>query len=306
MAMVSVIEASRLYKSYGSKRALDDFNLKVPSGMIFGMLGPNGAGKTTAIEIMLGLRSSDNGAVAVLGDNPEKNYQKIAPRIGAMLQQGGINPGLKPREALKLYSSFYEQCLDIDELLEKVDLNGVNTVVRRLSGGQAQSLSLALAIVGKPELVFLDEPTVGMDPRARRRTWDIIKGLKESGSTVVLTTHLMDEAEMLCDEIAIISKGKVIAQGDTSSLISSHQDAIDIEFKNPVDAKDIADSLKVDCDQRSPNSIRIEIDPTSEFLLRIATFANENDLMITKYSSQAKNLEDVFIELTDENQGSEV
>ena len=190
--MAAVIEASMLSKTYGIKRALNDFSLEVPSGMIFGLLGPNGAGKTTAIEIMLGLRKSDSGTLTVLGENPEKRYGAIAPRIGAMLQQGGINPGLKPREAVKLYSAFYPTSLAVDELLKRVDLANVNTMVRRLSGGQAQSLSLALAIVGKPELGFLDEPTVGMDPIARRRTWDSIRVLRESGTTVVLTTHLSD------------------------------------------------------------------------------------------------------------------
>ncbi len=298
--MSAVIEAISLSKSYGSKRALDNFSLTVESGMIFGMLGPNGAGKTTAIEIMLGLRNSDEGVVSVLDENPEKHYQKIAPRIGAMLQQGGINPGLKPREALKLYSSFYPSSLDVDELLERVDLSGVTTIVRRLSGGQAQSLSLALAIIGKPELVFLDEPTVGMDPRARRRTFDIIKELRDSGSTVVLTTHLMDEAEMLCDEIAIVSQGRVIAQGDTAALISTHQDAIDIEFASAIDALDVSSALNVTCIQKAPNIVRIEMEPTSEFLIRIAQYARDHDIMVTKYSSQAKNLEDVFIELTEE------
>lgn len=138
---------------------------------------------------------------------------------------------MKPREALRLYSSFYQDSLDIDKLLDQVELAGVKTNVRRLSGGQAQSLSLAIALVGKPKLVFLDEPTVGMDPRARRRTWGLIKELRKSGTTVVLTTHLMDEAEMLCDEIAIVSKGKVIAQGDTKSLTTSSKDEVGIPFR---------------------------------------------------------------------------
>ena len=303
--MTAVIEASSLSKTYGTQRALDDFSLTVPSGVIFGILGPNGAGKTTAIEIMLGLRTSDQGSVTVLGENPEKHYMRIAPRVGAMLQQGGINTGLKPREALALYSSFYSQSLDIDDLLERVGLKGVTTIVRRLSGGQAQSLSLALAIIGKPELVFLDEPTVGMDPRARRRTWEIIEELRTSGTTVVLTTHLMDEAETLCDEIAIVSKGRVIAQGDTAALISSHQDAVDLEFASPVVSSDLEHVLGVSCEQRGALGVRVTVDPTPDFLVRVAAYAQSHNLLVTRFSSQSKNLEDVFIELTDETQPSD-
>jgi ABC-2 type transport system ATP-binding protein len=301
-----VIEADDLTKSYSGNVALDHFSLKVTEGMIFGLLGPNGAGKTTAIEIMLGLRSSDSGSVKVLGENPEKKYHLIAPKIGAMLQEGGINPGLKPREAVKLYSSFYPQSHDIDELLELVDLTGVNTNVRRLSGGQAQSLSLALAVVGKPKLVFLDEPTVGMDPRARRRTWELIKTLRESGSTVVLTTHLMDEAEMLCDEIAIVSKGKVIVQGDTKSLTTSDGEEIEVEFQNPVDSEIIESVIGNSFRQITPNIILIETKSSTLLLKQIADIAHETQNMVIKYDSLSKKLEDVFIEMTSESFETEI
>lgn len=301
--MAFVIEARSLSKTYGSKRALDDFSLDIPEGSIFGLLGPNGAGKTTAIEIMLGLRECDNGQVSVLGQDPQKYYQRIAPKVGAMLQQGGINPGLKPREALHLYAAFYPQSFDVDELLERVNLQEVNTTVRRLSGGQAQSLSLAIAIVGKPELVFLDEPTVGMDPHARRRTWKLIKDLRESGSSVILTTHLMDEAEMLCDEIAIVAKGKVIAQGDTKALTSSNHEAIDIEFGESIDANTLAKDLNIPCEQVDQNVVKVAAAQSSEFLMELAKYALKKSLIVTRYSSNSKNLEDVFIELTDDGKG---
>lgn len=303
--MESVIQANSLTKTYGSRRALDEFSLTVRPNIIFGMLGPNGAGKTTAIEIMLGLRTGDDGSVTVLGENPQKKYQVISSRVGAMLQQGGINPGLKPREALKLYAAMYPQSLDVDELLERVDLAGVNTIVRRLSGGQAQSLSLALSIVGKPELVFLDEPTVGMDPRARRRTWDIIKELRAQGSTVVLTTHLMDEAEMLCDEIAIVSHGRVIVQGDTASLTSTDEDSIDVEFNSSVGVEELQSFLGMNVELKSGNTVRIDTKPTPEFVLSLAKYASDHNLLITRYLAQSKNLEDVFIELTAETSEDE-
>lgn len=299
MAMPSVIEAIGLNKSYGSKKALDGFDLAVQQGSIFGLLGPNGAGKTTAIEIMLGLRESDSGKVTVLGENPEKNYQKISSNIGAMLQQGGINPGLKPKEALKLYSAFYPQSRNVDELLELCDLKGINTPYRRLSGGQAQSLSLAVAIVGKPSLVFLDEPTVGMDPRARRRTWEIIKDLKNSGATVVLTTHLMDEAELLCDEIGIVSKGKIIAKGKPSELTKTKRDIVEVEFQKKVDSKKFGALLGIECEKDSEKSLRIMTEPNTDLLSRISSFAVENSNPVVRYASLSKTLEDVFIELTE-------
>lgn len=302
--MTCVIEADALTKSYSGKLALDKFSLRVKEGMIFGLLGPNGAGKTTAIEIMLGLRTSESGTVRVLGENPEKHYQRIAPKIGAMLQEGGINPGLKPREALKLYSSFYPESLEIDDLLAQVDLTGVNTNVRRLSGGQAQSLSLALAVVGKPKLVFLDEPTAGMDPRARRRTWDLIKDLREEGTTVVLTTHLMDEAEMLCDEIAIVSKGKVIVQGDTKSLTTTSKDEIEVEFQHPADLEELGKAIGAKVIENRSNTVLIETKSSTELLQQIANFAHRNKNMVIKYASLSKKLEDVFIEMTAENYDS--
>jgi ABC-2 type transport system ATP-binding protein len=297
----NVIEADSLVKHYGSRRALDEFTLEIEENKIFGLLGPNGAGKTTAIEIMLGLRSADEGKVSVLGADPQTSFSSIAPRVGAMLQQGGINPGLKPHEALHMYAQFYPQSENVDELIDLVDLSGVNTTVRRLSGGQAQSLSLAIAVVGKPQLVFLDEPTVGMDPRARRRTWDVITRLRDRGCTVVLTTHLMDEAETLCDEIAIVSKGKIIAQGDSVSLTSSSTDAIDVEFDRVVASSELGDLLKTQCEQKTPNSLRIITAPTPDLFVHIATFAQSKDMLITNYSSRAKSLEDVFIELTAES-----
>jgi ABC-2 type transport system ATP-binding protein len=295
---MSTIVAQSLTKRYGPRLALDDFSLTVPEGCIFGLLGPNGAGKTTAIEIMLGLRNSDSGNVDVLGDDPSRHFSRIAPKIGAMLQQGGINPGLKPREALQLYSAFYPKSLDVDELLVRVDLEGVDTNVRRLSGGQAQSLSLAIAIIGCPTLVFLDEPTVGMDPRARRRTWDVIKGLKDGGATVVLTTHLMDEAEMLCDEIAIVAHGKVIAQGDTKSLTQSKQEIIDLECAENFDASIFTQPLECEGEQVTESSIRIRRTSEPALLVNITQIAVENNLHITTLSSNSRNLEDVFLELT--------
>lgn len=294
-----VIDAKHVFKNYGSKTALNDFSLTVPQSCIFGLLGPNGAGKTTAIEIMLGLRNRDRGDLSIFGKDPQTNFSALADSIGAMLQEGGINPGLKPKEALSLYASFYTDPLNVDKLLERVDLTGVQTMVRRLSGGQKQSLSLALALVGQPQLIFLDEPTAGMDPHARRRTWEIVKELQAKGSTVILTTHLMDEAENLCDEIAIVSNGHVVVQGKTNELLDSHQDSIDIIFEKDIDLYKLQGITSDNCQKLDETHFKIRIEPDTEFLKRLTEFAHKENVLITQYSSLSKTLEEVFIELTE-------
>ena len=199
-------------KSYGSNRVVDDLQFTVQRGEIFALLGPNGAGKTTTIETLEGYRKPDNGRVRVLGLDPIRESQELKPQIGVMLQQDGLYPGLTAREVLHLFAGYYKQPQNIDSLLERVGLNNANTIrCRRLSGGQKRRLALAVAVVGNPILVFLDEPTSGMDPQARLATWEIIRELKHNGATILLTTHLMDEAERLADRIAIIDHGRLVA-----------------------------------------------------------------------------------------------
>lgn len=297
--MKLVIDAKHIFKNYGSKIALSDFSLQVNESSIFGLLGPNGAGKTTAIEIMLGLRNRDKGEISIFDKDPAIEFDAISDSIGAMLQEGGINPGLKPLEALALYASFYSNPLNVKEVLERVGLTGVTTMVRRLSGGQKQSLSLALALIGQPKLVFLDEPTAGMDPHARRRTWEIIKELKAQGTTVVLTTHLMDEAEMLCDEIAIVSNGTVVTQGKTQEILDSHQDSLDIIFASDIDLFDLDGVSESNCEKISSSHYKLTIEPNPDFLVKLTEFASKKNVLITQYSSLSKTLEEVFIELTE-------
>ena len=300
--MEIIIDAQNLFKNYGSKIALNDFSLQVTQSSIFGLLGPNGAGKTTAIEIMLGLRKRDSGNLKIFSKDPETNFQSIADSIGAMLQEGGINPSLNPKEALNLYASLYSNSTNPQELLERVGLKGVKTMVRRLSGGQKQSLSLAIALIGQPKLVFLDEPTAGMDPHARHNTWEIIRELKENGTTVVLTTHLMDEAELLCDEIAIVAKGNVVIQGKTKELLNSQQDSIDIVFEKDIDLYRLNGLSKENCIQVTPSHYKISMLPSSEFFYSLAKFAYENKRVITSYSSLSKTLEDIFLDLTKDSE----
>src|SRR6266513_2489629 len=220
-------------KSYGLNRVVDELQFTVQRGEIFALLGPNGAGKTTTIETLEGYRKPDNGRVRVLGLDPIRESQKLKPQIGVMLQQDGLYPGLTAREVLHLFAGYYQHPQNIDALLERVGLTtAAKTRCRRLSGGQKRRLALAVALVGNPVLVFLDEPTAGMDPQARLVTWGIIRDLKRQGATVLLTTHLMDEAERLADRVAIIDHGRLVAL-DTPSQMMGVQMATTVRFVAP-------------------------------------------------------------------------
>src|SRR5947208_15039073 len=199
-------------KSYSSRRVVDSLQFSVHRGEVFALLGPNGAGKTTTVETLEGYRRPDQGSVRVLGRDPISEAQSLKPLIGVMLQQDALYRALTAREILRLYAGYFREPQNIDALLERVGLSAAaRTRCRRLSGGQKRRLALAVALVGNPSLVFLDEPTAGMDPQARLATWEIIRDLKPRGATVLLTTHLMDEAERLADRVAIIDHGRLLA-----------------------------------------------------------------------------------------------
>src|SRR6478752_6161821 len=208
------ISVAGLVKHYGPTRAVDGLSFEVARGEVFGLLGPNGAGKTTTVETLEGYRDPDAGTVRVLGLDPVRDAPALRPRIGVMLQSGGVYSGARADEMLRHMAKLHAHPLDVDTLIERLGLGSCGrTSYRRLSGGQQQRLALAMAVVGRPELVFLDEPTAGLDPQARRATWDLIRDLRRDGVTVILTTHYMDEAEQLADDVAIIDAGRVIAQG---------------------------------------------------------------------------------------------
>ena len=219
---MAVIEVRNLVKRYGDQVALDGVSFSVERGEIFGILGPNGAGKTTAVECMAGLRRPDSGSIRVLGLDPQADGQALRERVGVQLQETHLQDKIKVWEALDLYASFYRRPADWNQLLETWGLASKrNALVSKLSGGQRQRLFIALALVGQPDLVFLDELTSGLDPQARRLTWDLVKQIRESGVTVVLVSHFMDEAEELCDRVAIFDRGRISALDSPAALIDS-------------------------------------------------------------------------------------
>ena len=216
----AVVAVAELVKTYGGTRAVDGLSFTVAPGEIFALLGPNGAGKTTTIEILEGYRAPDAGSVRVLGLDPIRDARALKLRLGIMLQADGLQPMLTPRELVRLYAAFFPDPLDPEELLARVGLReAATTRSRRLSGGQKRRL--ALALVGRPALAFLDEPTTGMDPQARLATWEIVRELRAGGTTIILTTHLLDEAERLADRVAIVDRGRLIALGSPAELIGA-------------------------------------------------------------------------------------
>ena len=238
-----VIVAENLKKYYGKTKAVDGISLGVRAGEVFGMLGPNGAGKTTTIEMIEGLRVPDAGSVSVLGLKQPKEARNIKRRIGIQLQTTSLYPRLTVTEILDLFRSFYDgqATVPTPELIRMVDLGEKSdTRSKALSGGQKQRLSVALALVNDPEILFLDEPTTGMDPQARRQLWDVIEQLKARGKTILLTTHYMEEAEQLCDRVAIVDHGHIIELGAPADLVSRYFREIAIQFQTEGAASDYA------------------------------------------------------------------
>lgn len=233
--VTNVIEVENLTKRFGRLVAVDDVSFRVREGEIFGLLGENGAGKTTTIEILEGFQKADHGSAVVLGVNPRHGHRDWRDRIGLVLQESDFDPVHTVNETLKLFASFFSNPRDVVETLEMVGLTDkANERVGRLSGGQKRRVDVALGIIGHPDLLFLDEPTTGFDPVARREFWTVIEGLRETGTAIVLTTHYMEEAERLCDRLAIMSKGQIVAEGTSSTLISA-LGATTIRFEMPRD-----------------------------------------------------------------------
>jgi ABC-2 type transport system ATP-binding protein len=305
VATEPAISVASLSKSYGRTRAVDELDFSVAAGEVFGLLGPNGAGKTTTVEILEGYRRPDTGAVRVLGLDPVRDGKHLRPQIGVMLQSGGLYPGLRPLELLKLFASYYEPADAPEALLAVVGLQDtVHTPVRRLSGGQAQRLSLACALIGRPRVVFLDEPTAGMDPHARATTWDLVRGLRDRGVTVLLTTHAMDEAETLCDRVAIITGGRLAALGSPAELTrNGGGDEISFSADAGLDVDVLAKALRLD--KGTATEVRageyvVRAVGTPTRIADLACFLRDRDATLTSLRSGQRSLEAVFLQITSE------
>jgi ABC-2 type transport system ATP-binding protein len=299
------IRVDRLAKRYGSVQAIDGLSFEVAAGEVFGLLGPNGAGKTTTVEILEGYREPDAGTARVLGLDPVADGPSLRPRIGVMLQEGGLYPGLKPLELLRLFASYYDDAESPDALLDIVGLrDAAGTYVRRLSGGQQQRLSLACALIGKPEVVFLDEPTAGMDPHARATTWQLIRDLRARGVTVLLTTHAMDEAEHLCDRVGIVTGGRLAALGSPADL-TRHAVADEMWFatSGPVPTAELAKLLELDehdvVEEREGEYL-VRASGTPARIAELACFLRDRDIALFALQSGRRSLEEVFLQITAE------
>jgi ABC-2 type transport system ATP-binding protein len=217
-----LIEVTELTKRYGNRVAVDGVSFTVERGEIFGILGTNGAGKTTTVECLQGLRTADAGTISVLGLDPARDRDELRRRVGVQLQESRLPEKLRVREVLELFASFYRDPADVDSLLRRLSLEEhQRTYFGRLSGGLKQRVSIALALIGEPEVAILDELTTGLDPHARRDTWKLVEGVRESGVTVLLVTHFMDEAERLCDRVAVFDAGRVVATGTPAELLGT-------------------------------------------------------------------------------------
>jgi ABC-2 type transport system ATP-binding protein len=298
------VEVRGLEKRYGERVAVAGIDLTIAEGEIFGLLGPNGAGKTTTVEILEGYRHADAGEVRVLGADPIADAPRLRPLVGVMLQEGGLYPGLRPLELLRLYAAFYDDADDPERLLDVVGLrDAAGTAIRRLSGGQAQRLSLAAALIGRPRLLFLDEPTAGMDPRARADTWELVRGLRAGGTTVVLTTHYMDEAEQLCDRLAILDRGHIVAAGTPAEVTA---DAVDpctrFSTATPIDVGPLARCLdRTVTPESGAGEYTIAGAPSPELVAELTRWLRDEQVQLVELRTGSASLEEVFLRLTEES-----
>jgi len=298
-----VIEVKNLVKTYGPITAVNDISFSIRQSEIFGMLGPNGAGKTTTVEILEGLRSADSGQVSVLGMDIDKASLKIKQKIGIQLQAPSLLPLLKVDEILDMFAGLYQHSLPVDQVLGILELEeSRHVLVKNLSGGQQQRLSVAMALVNDPELVFLDEPTTGLDPQARRGLWTAIEDMKGQGKTIFITTHYMEEAERLCDRVAIIDYGKIIALGTPHKLIMNNFEEKAIQFEleyqeSEVVWKNLPGATRVATDGNEVVLYSNNIPVTMSAVLRLAEEKNLTGQLKDLHVREA-SLEDVFLEMT--------
>ena len=299
--MSAVIQVSKVRKTYGATVAVDEVSFEVQDGEIFGLIGPNGAGKTTTMECIEGLRTPDRGTISVLGLDPFREVYKLQERIGVQLQQAQLQKRIKVWEAVDLWASLYRKnTCDGERLLEQLGLTDKrNAWFMNLSGGQKQRLFIALALINDPEVVFLDELTTGLDPQARRAIWDLVRGIRERGKTVFLTTHLMEEAERLCDRVAIIEHGRIVDIDSPEKLVSRHCPERTVVL--------VTDDEMAEERFRMIPGVEVENGGDGRFTIRgqgeelvteVIRCLSENRMRVTDFRTILPNLEDVFLKLT--------
>jgi ABC-2 type transport system ATP-binding protein len=299
--MRPVIQVSKVRKTYGSTVAVDEVSFEVNYGEIFGLIGPNGAGKTTTMECIEGLRTPDRGAISVLGLDPFRDVYKLQDRIGVQLQQAQLQKRIKVWEAIDLWTSLYQKKpADGERLLDQLGLtDNRNAWFMNLSGGQKQRLFIALALINDPEVVFLDELTTGLDPQSRRAIWELVRGIRERGKTVFLTTHLMEEAERLCDRVAIIEHGRIIDIDRPQNLVNRHcpERTVILASNDPAAEERFRMIPRVEAVSRSNSQFTIR-GRGDDLVTEVIHCLSENRIRVTDFRTILPNLEDVFIKLT--------
>ncbi len=300
MMQPPVIEVSGLSKAYGSTRAIDAATFEVRQGEIFGLIGPNGAGKTTTMECIEGLRAPDAGRLSVLGLNPLKDGKALQNRIGVQLQEAQLQKRITVKEAIGLWSSLYDAPLDGHQLLAQLGIAGkANARFMTLSGGQKQRLFIALALINDPDVVFLDELTTGLDPQARRAIWELVRSIRDRGKTVVLTTHLMEEAERLCDRVAIIDHGRIVDIDSPAGLVNRHcpERTIVIATEDDGVLGALREIAGVDSVTREGGTVVVAA-RSVDVMTRLIRVLADRQTPVTDFRTIVPTLEDVFLKLT--------
>ena len=301
MQQEATVRVQNVNKAYGDLKAVDDLSFTVYRGEVFGLLGPNGAGKTTTLEMIEGLRKPDSGEIFINQWNARTDLQKVKEIIGVQLQSTSLYNKIKVGEALALYGGYYQRHRSVDELLELVSLRDKRDAYHiNLSGGQMQRLALALTLVNDPKVVFLDEPTTGLDPQARRNLWDIINKMRSDEKTVILTTHYMEEAEQLCDRIAIMDHGKIIAQGTTSELISqlAGESCLEFELEERLALPELQTPPAVTKVEARGATVELFSKNPQESLVSLLDLARDKHAEIKDLHVRRPTLEDLFLKLT--------